>query len=406
MKKIKLSMTTQILIAMVLGGALGLIFGQQISGIKLVGDIFLRLIQMSVVLLISGTVIEAVGNLETKELGKIGLKIFFWFMITTAIAAAFGVLLGEIFKPGNGVELTAAGAIVQGTNQGLYDIILNFVPTNIINAMAEGNMIQVIVFMLLFGVALSIVKGENKTSKLLDIIAEFNKVILRLVHMVMNLAPIGIFCLVAYTTSTSGAKVILPLIKFLGVLGLGASIHLMICIFGTAMYCKVSPLKICKKISNMTMVAFTTTSSAISLPIKMEDSENKLGVSKRISGLVNPLGMTLNSNGLAIFLTLACMTVSQAYGMELGMSVIIRVAVLSTLSCLGTVVVPGGGLVALTMVIPALGLPIEGVALLSGIDWFSGMFRTVLNVDVDALVSMMIAKDVDELDYAIFNGSN
>lgn len=404
MKKIKLSMTIQILIAMVLGILLGIVLGEKISGIKLIGDIFLRLIQMSVVLLIAGTVVEALGNLDSRELGKIGIKMFFWFITSTAVAACLGVVLGEIFKPGSGITLVAGNEVVVPATQGLYDMIVNFVPTNIIQAMSEGNMIQVIIFMSLFGIGLSQMKVEKEVSTLLDMVTAFNKVILRLVSIVMKLAPVGICCLIAYTTGTSGIKVLLPLIKFLGVFGLGSIIHLAICIFITAAYCKVNPLRICKNIANMSIIAFTTTSSAISLPVKMEDSESKLGVSKRISRLVNPLGMTLNSNGLAIFLTLACITVAQAFGIEMTMGNIINVAILSTLSCLGTVVVPGGGLVALTIVIPALGLPVEGIALLSGIDWFSGMFRTLLNVDIDALVSMLIAKDTGELDYDIFYG--
>ncbi len=136
----------------------------------------------------------------------------------------------------------------------------------------------------------------------------------------------------------------------------------------------------------------------------MEDSEIKLGVSKRISRLVNPLGMALNSNGLSLYLSLACITLAQFFGMEMSMIELVRIVVLSTLACLGTVVVPGGGLVALATVLPAMGLPPESIALLAGIDWFSGMFRTVLNVDSDALVAMIIAVDEKELDYDIFNG--
>lgn len=155
----------------------------------------------------------------------------------------------------------------------------------------------------------------------------------------------------------------------------------------------------------MGIVAFTTTSSAIALPIKMEDSENKLGVSKNISNLVNPLGMSLNSDGLALFLSIACITIAQFFGIDMTINqqfIIITMAILATL---GTVVVPGGGLVALAIVLPTIGLPIEGVALLSGIDWFSGMFRTVLNVIDDALVSLTIAVNENEFDRNIFENN-
>lgn len=180
-------------------------------------------------------------------------------------------------------------------------------------------------------------------------------------------------------------------------------IHLIITILFLSIYCKANPFIIAKKLTNMSVMAFNTTSSAVTLPVKMKDCEEKIGVSSRISNLVNPLAMTLNSNGLAMFLTIACITVAQIYNIELDLATIIRVVTLSTLACLGTVVVPGGGLVALTIVIPSIGLPLEGVILLSGIDWLSGMFRTVLNVDVDALVAMLIAKDAKELNYDILN---
>ncbi|MFT4007499.1 MAG: cation:dicarboxylase symporter family transporter, partial [Lacrimispora sp.] len=149
---------------------------------------------------------------------------------------------------------------------------------------------------------------------------------------------------------------------------------------------------------------FTTTSSAVTLPVEIEDSEKKLGISKKVTGIVIPLAMTLNSNGLAMFLALSCITISQIYGVPLHTTQLVRIIVLSTLSCLGTVTVPGGGLVALATVVPALGLPLESIAFLFSIDWFSGMFRTILNVDTDVLVAMIIAKDEKELDYEILNG--
>lgn len=401
MKGKKLSMTIQILIAMVVGIALGLIFGEAIAPIKLVGDIFLRLIQMSVVFLIMGAVIESVGNLDIADLGRIGGKMFFLFMATTAMAAVFGIFFGEIIKPGEGLTLTAAEAVAPGESLSLYELILDFFPENVLEAMTTPNMIQVIVFAIFFGVALSIYRSQQKSCAFQNVIHDFNGIILGMVSMVMVLAPLGIGALLAYTTGTIGFQVILPLAKFLLVFGLGTAIHLSLIIFAASFYCKVSPFRVGRKLVNMTVVAFTTTSSAVSLPIKMADSENKLGVSKKISGLVNPLGMTLNSNGLAMFLSLSCVTIAQIYGIELSLSLLVKVVVMSTLSCLGTVVVPGGGLVALTIVVPGLGLPLESIALLSGIDWFSGMFRTVLNVDIDALVAMVIAKGEGELDYAI-----
>ena len=186
-------------------------------------------------------------------------------------------------------------------------------------------------------------------------------------------------------------------------MAIGTIVFLVLWIIITAAYVKVNPLTLGRKLSNMTLVAFTTTSSAIALPTKMEDQETKLGISKRISRLVGPLGMALNSNGLALYLSLAAITLAQFYEVNFTLTDMLQIVVLSTLACLGTVVVPGGGLVALAIVIPSLGLPTESIALLAGIDWFSGMFRTVLNVDADATIAMILAYDENELDYSIFN---
>ncbi|SFI29589.1 Na+/H+-dicarboxylate symporter [Tindallia magadiensis] len=401
----KISMTNQILIAMIAGMIAGLVIGPPIGQIKFLGDIFLRLIQMSVVLLIMGAVIEAVGSLDPKELGKLGGKIFFWFMTSTMLTASLGIGLAYLIKPGAGLTgIDLGSTTIMATEQTITEIIVGFFPTNVIDAMANANMIQAIVFALLFGLALGIVGKQQKENQILSFVKSFNKVILQIIKMVMNLAPIGIFALLAWVTGTIGIQVIVPLAKFLVAFGIGTVIALVVFINVAAVYARVSPLKLSAKLWRMTVVAFTTTSSAITLPVKMEDSENKIGISKRISRLVNPLGMALNSNGLSMYLALACVTLSQFYGIELSVGQLLQIVVLSTLACLGTVVVPGGGLVALATVIPAMGLPPESIALLAGIDWFSGMFRTVLNVDNDALVALLIAVDEKEFDRDIFDG--
>lgn len=403
MKSNKLSMTNQIMIAMIAGMVVGLIIGPSIAPIKVIGDIFLCLIQMSVVVLIMGAVIEAVGSLNPKELGKLGGKIFAWFMGLTALAAALGIGLGYIIKPGSGLNIDMGKSAIAASEQKITDMIVGFFPSNIIESMAKANMIQVIVFSILFGLSLSIIGKQKKDNVILNFISNFNVAILNVVKMVMKLAPLGIFALLAWVTGTIGLKVIIPLAKFLAAMGIGTIVYMVFLIIMSSTYVKVSPAKLAKKLWKMTVVAFTTTSSAITLPTKMEDSEVKIGVSKRISRLVNPLGMALNSNGLSLYLALACITLAQFYGLDMSIAELIKIVVLSSLSCLGTVVVPGGGLVALAIVLPSMGLPPESIALLAGIDWFSGMFRTVLNVDGDALVSMMIAADEKELDYDIFN---
>lgn len=401
MPKILKSLTNQILLATILGIILGLIFHEQIVFLKVVGDVFLRLIQMSVVILIMGAVVEAVGSLDPKTLGGIGLKVMLWFIGSTILAAGIGVGMGLLLKPGADVVIANLDVeqITYNSSGSLSEIILEFFPSNIIESMANANMIQVIVFALLFGLALSLT-AKKKSQSVLEFVVSFNHVILKMVTLVMKLAPIGIFCLVAPMIGTVGVEVLLTLTKFLLTLGIASILFLILWLLLTAVYCRIPFFSLCKKMWRMSVVAFTTTSSAVTLPIQLEDSEEKLGISNRISKLVLPLGMTLNSNGLALFLSIAIITFAQFYGINLALPDLIQVVILSTLACLGTVVVPGGGLVALATVMPMIGLPTESIAILAGIDWFSGMFRTLLNVDADTTVALIIAKDEGELDYS------
>jgi Na+/H+-dicarboxylate symporter len=206
----------------------------------------------------------------------------------------------------------------------------------------------------------------------------------------------------AWVTADSGLKVVLPLLKFLMAFGLGSVVFLT-CLFTLiSWYAKIPLGGLIKGFSRIILIAFTTTSSAIALPVEMTDAESRLGVSKSISQLVLPLGMALNSNGLAMYLSLACLTLTQLYGISLSFVAMLKIILLSVIACLGTVVVPGGGLVALTIVVPTLGLPTESIAILAGIDWFSGMFRTVLNVVGDTTTAIAIAADEKELNHDIY----
>lgn len=407
MKKIKLNNTILIFLAMILGMVAGHFFKDFMVSTKFIGDIFLRLIQMSVVVLIMGSVIESIGSLKIKELQRIGGKAFICFATTTIFATLVGVFLANIIKPGIGINFTSnLSTDISGSKDTIGTIITNFFPNNIVASLSNGNTIQVIIFALLFGVALSMIIEKTNDTKVLELIKSFNQVLVTVIEVVMKIAPLGIFSLLGWVIGTYGFAVIFPLLKFLLTLALGTVLLLAMFITLVSSYAKVNPFKLVSKLSRMGIVAFTTTSSAITLPVKMKDSEEKLGVSKGISNLVNPLGMSLNSDGLALFLSIACITIAQFFGINMTIQQQFVVIIMATLATLGTVVVPGGGLVALAIVLPTVGLPIEGVALLAGIDWFSGMFRTLLNVIDDALVAFAISVNENEFDRTIFDNSN
>lgn len=405
MKYKKVNMTVQIMIAMVLGVLVGVLAKEKVESIKLLGDIFLRLIQMSIVLLVMGQIIEAIGNINPRELGKLGVKVIIIFLGTSLLAASCGVFMGIILKPGVGMNLsglTSGVKIDQGNIGSISDIILGFFSGNAIKSMANGDIAQVIIFAILFGVALSYIRVENENTKLLGIIVEFNKIILRMISIIMKFAPIGIFALIASTIGKVGIRVILPLSKYLGVYALGTFIYLIVFFIIVSIYCKINIIQLIKGMMQMSLMALATTSSAVTLPTEMKDAKEKLGIGERITKIVLPLGMTLNSNGSAMHMAFTIVTIAQIYGIRYSMGQYLYIAALATLVSLANAVVPGAGLVSLAIIVPQMGLPIDAIALFAGVEWFVGMLRTILNVDSDTFTALIVAKSENEIDYSVF----
>lgn len=404
MKIKKIPMVTQIVIAVLLGIVFGLLFSQAGVHLKIVGDIFLRLMQMAIPVLILGQIIQAVGGIAPKELTRLGGKTIAVFGISSLLAAAWGVAMAVFFTPGKGIDFSQTVAdTVQAQEISPSETLINFIPTNIFDALSKGSIIQIIVFALFFGIALNRFLQKNPQSQLLTIIVDFNEVVLTIIRYVMILAPIGIFALIASTISSLGLQIILPLGKYLLIYGLATLTFLALWIFALMIYCRVNPWRLIQNMKNMTIMALATTSSAITLPVAMEEAQHKLGLSSRITNLVLPLGMSLNSNGSAMHMAITVMTIAQMYQMPFDLIQMITVAVTATFVSLANAVVPGAGLVSLAIVVPQLGLPIESIAIFAGVEWFVGMLRTILNVNSDVYSAMIIAKSADELDYQTFN---
>jgi Na+/H+-dicarboxylate symporter len=405
MKFKKVNMTVQIMIAMVLGVVVGTLLNEKVQGIKLLGDIFLRLIQMSIILLVMGQIIEAVGSLNPKELGKQGIKVIIIFLVTSFLAASFGMLMGIMLKPGAGIDLSSLSSGIKidtSTIGTVSDTVLGFFSTNVIKSMADGVIVQAIIFAILFGVALSYMRIEKENSKLLEIVVEFNKVILGMISIIMKIAPIGIFSLIASTIGKVGVEVILPLSKYLGIYGLATFIYLALSFVIVSIYCKIDIRKLIKGMTQMSLMALATTSSAVTLPTEMKDAREKLGIGEKVTKLVLPLGMTLNSNGSAMHMAFTIVTISQIYGVTYSGAQYLYIAALATLVSLANAVVPGAGLVSLAIIVPQMGLPIEAIALFAGVEWFVGMLRTILNVDSDTFTALIIAKSENEIDYEVY----
>ena len=403
--KFKISLTPLILIATVGGIVFGSIVGPWAGNLKFIGDIFIRLIQMSVVLLVMSAVSAAFGNIDSKGAGKMGFHMFKWIFFLTTLSALLGLALGLIIRPGDGIDLSAAAAAAGPVAQAsLQDTLRGFVPTNVIASMAAGEMVPSILFAIFFGLALGSYTRTTGNRNILEFVTGINGVIMNIIKMVMNFAPVGIFCLLADVAGTIGFTVIFPMLKFLGALFIGVVIQVVGYGLLTAMLCKVNPLKMPQKFAKMSIMAVTTTSSAICLPTKMEDSYTKFGVSRRVVDFTGPITMTMNSNGAVMCYVLAILFMSQSTGIMLGTHQLIMAILLSILMCIGTIVVPGGMVVVYTFLAASMGLPMESVAILIGIDWFSGMFRTFMNVNADVLVAVLVADKLGELDRDVYNG--
>ena len=404
-KRFSISLTTQILIATAGGIVFGSLVGEWASNLKFIGDIFIRLIQMSVVLLVMSAVASAVGGGDGQDVGKMGFHTFKWIIIFTVISAGLGVALSMLLQPGIGVEIASAADVANSSVEtgSIQDTILGFVPTNIINSMAEGSMVPCIVFSLFFGVAMGAYAKESGNRNVIEWVQRINGVITNIIKIVMNVAPIGIFCLLANVAGTTGFKVIIPMLKFLLVLLIGDAIQFLL--FGpfTAAVTKVNLFKMPKKFAKMSMMAVTTTSGAICLPTKMEDEVTKFGISRKVADFTGPITMSMNSCGAAQCYVAAIFFMAQSTGIQMTPYQMGMAILLSCLMCLGTISVPGGSVIVYTFLATSLGLPLESIAVLIGIDWFAGMFRTLMNVDVDVMIGLLVASKLGELDRDVYD---
>jgi len=404
-KKFKVSLTTQILIATIGGILFGAIVGDWAGNLEFIGNIFLRLIQMSVVLLVMSAVAGAVGSGDGQDVGKMGFHTFKWIIIFTIVSAGLGVALSMIMQPGIGIDITQGADIGKQTveSTSLQDTILNFVPTNIIQSMSEGSMVPCIVFALFFGVAMGSYARQSGNRTVVDWVTGINGTITDIIKIVMKIAPIGIFCLLANVAGVTGFKVIIPMLKFLLLLLIGDCIQFLLYTPLTSVLTKTNILKMPKKFAKMSIMAVTTTSGAICLPTKIEDEVTKFGVSRKVADFTGPITMSMNSCGAAQCYVAAIFFMAQSTGIHMSAYQTGMAILLSCLMCLGTISVPGGSVIVYTFLATSLGLPLQSIAVLIGIDWFAGMFRTLMNVDVDVMVGMLVADKLGELDHDVYD---
>lgn len=393
----------KIVIGMILGITVGIIFGEDATILKPIGSLFVNTIKMLIVPLVFCSIIVGITSMQdTSKMGRIGFKAVMFYLLSTAVAISIGLALGNLLQPGAGLELVAQQAEVVKTAPSLTDTLVALVPTNPVSALAQGHILQIIVFAVALGISLTLIgeKGEPAVA----IFESLAEAMYKLTDLVMKLAPYGVFALMAWVAGKYGLTLLLPLMKVIGAVYLGSILHVLGVYSALIVFiAKLSPVQYFRGIVDAQVVAFTTTSSAGTLPVSMKCAREKLGVSKGVSSFVLPLGTTINMDGTALYQGVTTLFVAQAFGIDLGMPEYITIILTATLASIGTAGVPGAGLIMLTLVLTTVGLPVEGVALIAGIDRILDMARTTVNISGDIAASVIIAKSEKELDTTVYN---
>ena len=381
----KKNFTLQIVVAFILAILVGVLVGEKASIVQPLGDLFLRLIRFIIVPLILSTIIVGIASAgDMRKLSRLGGKTITYYLITGLLAVSIGLGAGVIFSPGSGLDITLSETAAEPKESpGVITTLLNIIPTNPVESLVTGAVLQIIFFAIFLGIG--IVMVGDKARPVLHFFEGLSEIMYKITAIVMKLVPIGIFGLLAPIVGTYGLSVLLPLIKVIIAMAVAAIIHVAI-VYSLAVkkFGKMSPLHFFKGIFPAAAVAFSTCSSAGTLPVTMKNTQENLGVSKETSSFVLPLGATINMDGTAIYLGIATLFIAQYFGIDLSFTQMLMVALVATLASIGAAGVPGAGMVMLTMVLVAVDLPLEGIALIAGIDRILDMMRTSVNVMGDA----------------------
>ena len=405
----RVSLLVKISIGFVIGIIFGFAVGPVISSspvlanyimpfIDLVGKIFLRLLMMLIVPLVFASLVAGAASVgDVHKLGRIGIKTLALYLVTTAVAIVLGLACGNLFQPGVGMNIPGELAASAREGKPIADVILDIFPSNPIASMVNANMLQIIVFALFFGVA-CILAGE-RGKKISDFFGDVAEVMYQVVHMVMSFAPYGVFALIAGTAAKFGVAILAPFAKVISAVYIGCILHAVVIYSGMiAMFCKRSPFWYFRGVREAGITAFVTRSSSGTLPVTLANVRDNLGVSEGIRSFVLPLGATINMDGTALYQGVCALFVAQAFNVPLTFGMQLGIVATATLASVGTAGVPGAGLIMLTLVLTSVGLPLEGIALVAGIDVILDAARTCLNVVGDtAVCAVVAASEGDEL---------
>jgi Na+/H+-dicarboxylate symporter len=415
-----MNLTVKVIVGMALGIVVGLAIN--FSGLNsegsfvqefitaglfhVVGKMFINALNMMVVPLVLFSLICGVCGIgDVKLLGKIGSKSFGFYILTTAVAIASAILIAGGIGIGEGMNASSEANFSGREAPPLSDVLINIIPTNPINAMAQGEMLSIIFFAILFGISLLLV--GRKATKLIELIEILNEAMMKMVTIIMALAPYAVFCLLAKAMAELGVELFAQLLGYVVVLAGVLLFHLFVTLlFFLKVFSGLSPTIFLKKIRNVQVFAFSTSSSNATIPVTLRTVTERMGVNNSVASFTVPFGATINMDGTAIMQGVATVFIANMYGVELGIAGYLTVIMMSVLASIGTAGVPGVGLIMLSMVFAQVGLPLEGIGLILGVDRLLDMLRTAVNVSGDAVVSLVVAKSEGKLDEDVFNNEN
>lgn len=415
--KNKLGLTSKILIGMGTGIVLGLILRNAFPEsdivkdyitegfLHVIGTIFISSLKMLVVPLVFISLVCGTCSLsEPSKLGRLGGKTLAFYLFTTAIALVVAIVSAVLIHPGNASLASEKMEYIAKEAPSLSSVIINIVPTNPMQALSEGNMLQIIIFAVIFGFAIAHIGERGK--RVAALFEDLNEVIMRVVTLIMQLAPYGVFALMAKLALTLGLETFGSVVKYFFVV-LGVLLVHAFIVYPTLLklFSGLNPFIFIRKMRDVQLFAFSTASSNATLPITIEASEHRLGVDNKIAAFTLPLGATINMDGTAIMQGVATVFIAQVFGIELTLTDYAAVVVTATLASIGTAGVPGVGLIMLAMVLNQVGLPVEGIALIIGVDRLLDMVRTAVNVTGDCVATVIIAKSEGEFNEQVFNNT-
>lgn len=394
----KLRLGTKIMLGLVLGALTGLILGEKAMFLQVGGDLFIKIVKIVVVPLVLASIANGVlACSDMKSFGRIGLKTMLLFFGSAIVSVTLGMVVAQVMQPGQGFQMAVDTSGFKAPEvASISDMILNLVPSNPIGSMADGKVLQVIVFAILVGIA-TLMAGD-KGKPVATFIESLAEVMFKFVNMVVATAPYGVFCLMAPTTGKYGLEVLLPLAKV--ILSLGVAVLVMILVVYPLVLKFIARVPLKTFVGNCqepALVAFSAALSSAAFPFSMKAQEN-MKVSKKVREFVIPVGMTMNMNGTSMYLAIAATFIANVYGMELSMNQMFVIVITGILASVGATTVPMAGFIMLSMVVTAAGLPVEGLALVAGIERILDMLRTSANVIGDNVVAVTVASLENEID--------